>query len=244
LFESNGVDTSGVDFVSNEKTFFWSGRYLDNFNDRITIETQLNVLTKFKPVVPNKFLDASIVLLGNLDPNLQLDVLNQMKNPKFVIMDTMNFWIEGYRVKLDEIISKVDLISVNEEEARQLTDSLSLIDSANKLQAMGPKNVIIKKGEHGAILFSDKKIFQVPAFPLKKIFDPTGAGDSFIGGFAGSLSEKKQLSFQAMKTAAVKGSAIASFTVQQFGTKELENLTFRKLNKRIKEFKSLTNFEI
>ena len=130
LFESNGLDTSGVDFVPNEKTFFWSGRYLDNFNDRITIETQLNVLTKFKPVVPNKFLDASIVLLGNLDPNLQLDVLNQMKNPKFVIMDTMNFWIEGYRKKLDEIISKVDLISVNEEEARQLTDSLSLIDSA------------------------------------------------------------------------------------------------------------------
>ena len=244
LFESNGIDTSGVDFISNEKTFFWSGRYLDNFNDRITIETQLNVLTKFKPVVPNKFLDASIVLLGNLDPNLQLDVLNQMKNPKFVIMDTMNFWIEGYRTKLDEIISKVDLISVNEEEARQLTDSMSQIESACKLQAMGPKNVIIKKGEHGAILFCDKKIFQVPAFPLKKIFDPTGAGDSFIGGFAGSLSEKKQLSFQAMKTAAVKGSAIASFTVQQFGTKELENLTFRKLNKRIKEFKSLTDFEI
>ena len=244
LLELNGLDISGVDFVPDDKTFFWSGRYLDNFNDRITIDTQLNVLTKFKPVVPNKFLDASIVLLGNLDPNLQLDVLSQMKNPKFVIMDTMNFWIEGYRTKLDEIISKVDLISVNEEEARQLTDSMSLIESACKLQAMGPKNVIIKKGEHGAILFSDKKIFQVPAFPLKKIFDPTGAGDSFIGGFAGSLSEKKQLSFQAMKTAAVAGSAIASYTVQQFGTKELENLTFRKLNKRIKEFKSLTDFEI
>ena len=244
FFESNRLDTSGVDFVPNEKTFFWSGRYLDNFNDRITLETQLNVLTKFIPVVPNKFLDASIVLLGNLDPNLQLDVLNQMKNPKFVIMDTMNFWIEGHRKKLDEIISKVDLISVNEEEAKQLTGSLSLIDSAYKIQAMGPKNVIIKKGEHGAILFSGNKIFHVPAFPLKKIIDPTGAGDSFIGGFAGSLSEKKQLSFQAMKTAAVTGSAVASYTVQQFGTKELDNLTLRKLNKRIKEFKSLTDFEI
>ena len=244
LLESNGLDTSGVDFIPNEKTFFWSGRYLDNLNDRITLDTQLNVLTKFKPVVPIKFLDASIVLLGNLDPNRQLDVLNQMKNPKFVIMDTMNFWIEGYRKKLDEIISKVDLISVNDEEAKQLTNSQSTIDSAYKLQAMGPKNVIIKKGEHGAILFCDKKIFQVPAFPIKKIFDPTGAGDSFIGGFAGSLSEKKQVSFQAMKTAAVVGSAIASFTVQQFGTKELENLTRLKLNKRIKEFKSLTDFEI
>ena len=161
-----------------------------------------------------------------------------------IILDTMNFWMDHYRSKLDQVIEKVDVISINDEEARQLTGEHSLVNAAKLIHQLGPKYVIIKKGEHGAILFSDKKIFQVPAFPIKKIFDPTGAGDSFIGGFAGSLSEKKQVSFQAMKTADVIGSAISSFTVQQFGTKELENLTRLKLNKRIKEFKSLTDFEI
>ena len=221
-------------------TLFWSGRYLDNFNDRITIETQLNVLTKFKPVVPNKFLDASIVLLGNLDPNLQLDVLNQMKNPKFVIMDTMNFWIEGYRIKLDEIISKVDLISVNEEEARQLTDSLSIIDSAKKLQAMGPKNVIIKKGEHGSMLFGEERFFLTPAYPLETVIDPTGAGDSFAGGLVGYLSSCEKINFQSIRSAILYATAAASFCVQKFGTEGTEKVTISEIEKRVKYLKEIT----
>jgi len=244
LLKSSGLDLSGVDCLSGEKTFFWSGKYHNDLNLRTTIDTQLNVLKKFKPKVPDNFKDSSIVLLGNLDPNLQGEVLNQMSDPSLIIMDTMNFWIDSYRDKLDEVISKVDVFSLNDEEARQITRTHSLVEAAQKLHAMGPSYVIIKKGEHGALLFNGKKIFCAPALPLEEVFDPTGAGDSFIGGFAGYLSQCGRITFEEMKTATVMGSAMASFTVQKFGTESLEAITPERLKQRIQAFKSLTKFEI
>lgn len=245
LLKGVGLDLAGVVSIPGEKTFFWSGKYHNDLNSRTTLETQLNVLTKFKPVVPDHFKDASIVLLGNLDPNLQLEVLDQMEaKPSLVVMDTMNFWIESYRDKLDEVIGRVDVISINDEEARQITETHSLVEAAQKLHAMGPSYVIIKKGEHGALLFHDQKIFCAPALPLEEVFDPTGAGDSFIGGFVGHLSQSARISFEEMKAATIMGSAMASFTVQKFGTKSLEELTPSSLKERIIAFKSLTEFEI
>jgi sugar/nucleoside kinase (ribokinase family) len=245
LLKGVGLDLAGVVSILGEKTFFWSGKYHNDLNSRTTLETQLNVLTKFKPVVPDHFKDASIVLLGNLDPNLQLEVLDQMEaKPSLVVMDTMNFWIESYRDKLDEVIGRVDVISINDEEARQITETHSLVEAAQKLHAMGPSYVIIKKGEHGALLFHDQKIFCAPALPLEEVFDPTGAGDSFIGGFVGHLSQSARISFEEMKAATIMGSAMASFTVQKFGTKSLEELTPSSLKERIIAFKSLTEFEI
>lgn len=245
LLKGVGLDLAGVVSIPGEKTFFWSGKYHNDLNSRTTLETQLNVLTKFKPVVPDHFKDASIVLLGNLDPNLQLEVLDQMEaKPSLVVMDTMNFWIESYRDKLDEVIGRVDVISINDEEARQITETHSLVEAAQKLHVMGPSYVIIKKGEHGALLFHDQKIFCAPALPLEEVFDPTGAGDSFIGGFVGHLSQSARISFEEMKAATIMGSAMASFTVQKFGTKSLEELTPSSLKERIIAFKSLTEFEI
>lgn len=245
LLKGVGLDLAGVVSIPGEKTFFWSGKYHNDLNSRTTLETQLNVLTKFKPIVPDHFKDASIVLLGNLDPNLQLEVLDQMEaKPFLVVMDTMNFWIESYRDKLDEVIGRVDVISINDEEARQITETHSLVEAAQKLHAMGPSYVIIKKGEHGALLFHDQKIFCAPALPLEEVFDPTGAGDSFIGGFVGHLSQSARISFEEMKAATIMGSAMASFTVQKFGTKSLEELTPSSLKERIIAFKSLTEFEI
>ncbi len=245
LLKDKGMDLSGVVSIPGEKTFFWSGKYHNDLNSRTTLETQLNVLTKFKPIVPDHFKDASIVLLGNLDPNLQLEVLSQMEEePALVVLDTMNFWIESYRDKLDEVIAKVDVISINDEEARMITETHSLVEAAQKLHAMGPEYVIIKKGEHRALLFHDNKIFCAPALPLEEVFDPTGAGDSFIGGFVGHLSQCGRISFEEMKTATIMGSAMASFTVQKFGTKSLEELTGPLLKQRIIAFKSLTEFEI
>ena len=245
LLKGVGLDLAGVVSILGEKTFFWSGKYHNDLNSRTTLETQLNVLTKFKPVVPDHFKDASIVLLGNLDPNLQLEVLDQMETkPSLVVMDTMNFWIESYRDKLDEVIGRVDVISINDEEARQITETHSLVEAAQKLHVMGPSYVIIKKGEHGALLFHDHKIFCAPALPLEEVFDPTGAGDSFIGGFVGHLSQSARISFEEMKAATIMGSAMASFTVQKFGTKSLEELTPSSLKERIIAFKSLTEFEI
>ena len=245
LLKGVGLDLAGVVSIPGEKTFFWSGKYHNDLNSRTTLETQLNVLTKFKPVVPDHFKDASIVLLGNLDPNLQLEVLDQMEaKPSLVVMDTMNCWIDSYRDKLDEVIGRVDVISINDEEARQITETHSLVEAAQKLHAMGPSYVIIKKGEHGALLFHDQKIFCAPALPLEEVFDPTGAGDSFIGGFVGHLSQSARISFEEMKAATIMGSAMASFTVQKFGTKSLEELTPSSLKERIIAFKSLTEFEI
>ena len=244
LLTQKGLDLSGVATIAGEKTFFWSGKYHNDLNTRTTLDTQLNVLTKFDPKVPEQFKDASIVLLGNLDPNIQGAVLDQMQAPKLVVMDTMNFWIESYREKLDEVIGRVDVLSINDEEARQLTDTHSLVEAAKQLQALGPRYVIIKKGEHGALLFHENKIFCAPGLPLEEVFDPTGAGDSFIGGFAGYLSQRGKISFDEMKTAVIMGSAMASFTVQKFGTECLETLTREQLHQRILAFKSLSEFEI
>ena len=245
LLKSKKLDLEGVEQLEGEKTFFWSGKYQNDLNTRTTIDTQLNVLKKFKPKVPEDFKDASVVLLGNLDPNLQLEVLSQMtQKPDLVVMDTMNFWIESYREKLDELIAKVDVISINDEEARQITQKHSLVEAAKELHAMGPQYVIIKKGEHGALLFNGNDIFCAPGLPLEEVFDPTGAGDSFIGGFTAYLVQRGKITFDDMKTAVIVGSALASFTVQEFGTKALEKMTFVQLAQRIQAFKSLTEFEI
>lgn len=245
LLKSKKLDLEGVEQLEGQKTFFWSGKYHNDLNTRTTIDTQLNVLTKFKPKVPEDFKDASVVLLGNLDPNLQLEVLSQMtQKPDLVVMDTMNFWIESYREKLDELIAKVDVISINDEEARQITQKHSLVEAAKELHAMGPQYVVIKKGEHGALLFNGDDIFCAPGLPLEEVFDPTGAGDSFIGGFTAYLVQRGKITFDDMKTAVIVGSALASFTVQEFGTKALEKMTFVQLAQRIQAFKSLTEFEI
>lgn len=245
LLKEKNLNLEGVEQLQGEKTFFWSGKYHNDLNTRTTLDTQLNVLIKFQPKVPENFKDSSVVLLGNLDPNIQLEVLNQMdQKPDLIVMDTMNFWIESYREKLDEIIARVDVISINDEEARQLTQKHSLVEAAKDLQAMGPKYVVIKKGEHGALLFNGNNIFCAPGLPLEEVFDPTGAGDSFIGGFAAYLVQRKKINFEEMKTAVIVGSALASFTVQEFGTSALEKMTFVQLAQRIQAFKSLTEFEI
>lgn len=245
LLKDKKLDLEGVVQLEGEKTFFWSGKYHNDLNTRTTLDTQLNVLTKFNPKVPLKYKDSSVVLLGNLDPNIQLKVLDQMSNkPDLVIMDTMNFWIESYREKLDELKARVDVISINDEEARQLTQKHSLVEAAQDLMSQGPQYVIIKKGEHGALLFHGNDIFCAPGLPLEEVFDPTGAGDSFIGGFTAFLVQQEKISFEEMKTAVIVGSAMASFTVQEFGTKALEKLTYRELVQRIQSFKALTEFEI
>ena len=245
LLRFKNLDLSGVEQLEGERTFFWSGKYHNDLNTRTTLDTQLNVLTKFNPKVPDIFKDSSVVLLGNLDPNIQLEVLDQMDSkPDLVVLDTMNFWIESYRDRLNELIGRVDVISINDEEARQLTQKYSLVEAAQELQAMGPKYVIIKKGEHGALLFNGDDVFCAPGLPLEEVFDPTGAGDSFIGGFSAYLVQRKSIDFEDMKTAVIVGSALASFTVQEFGTAALEKMTFAQLAQRIKTFKSLTEFEI
>jgi sugar/nucleoside kinase (ribokinase family) len=244
LLKEKNLNLEGVEQLQGEKTFFWSGKYHNDLNTRTTLDTKLNVLTKFQPKVPENFKNSSVVLLGNLDPNIQLEVLNQMdKKPNLIVMDTMNFWIESYREKLDELIARVDVISINDEEARQLTQKHSLVEAAKDLQAMGPKYVVIKKGEHGALLFNGNNIFCAPGLPLEEVFDPTGAGDSFIGGFAAYLVQRKKINFEEMKTAVIVGSALASFTVQEFGTSALEKMTFVQLAQRIQAFKSLTEFD-
>ena len=245
LLRGKNLDLSGVEQLEDERTFFWSGKYHNDLNTRTTLDTQLNVLSKFNPKVPDIFKDASVVLLGNLDPNIQLEVLDQMENkPELVILDTMNFWIESYRDRLNELIGRVDVISINDEEARQITQKYSLVEAAQELQAMGPKYVVIKKGEHGALLFNGNDIFCAPGLPLEEVIDPTGAGDSFIGGFSAYLVQSKSINFEEMKTAVIVGSAMASFTVQEFGTAALEKMTYAQLAQRIKKFKSLTEFEI
>ncbi len=245
MLAQKGLDLSGVEEHPTEKTFFWKGRYHNDLNTRTTLETQLNVITKFNPVVPDQFKDASILMLGNLDPNLQLATLNQMdQKPDLVVLDTMNFWIADYRKPLEEIISKTDIISINDEEARMLTDCHSLVQAAQKIQAMGPRFVIIKKGEHGALLFHEKEVFCAPALPLEEVFDPTGAGDSFIGGVVGYLAQQQEVDYSNVKTALIYGSAMASITVAKFGVQSLQDLDFNTFAHRIRTFKNLTEYEI
>ena len=239
------IDTSSIDVIVDEKTFFWKGRYLKNMNQRETITTDLNVLTKFKPNVPDSFKNSDVVVLGNLSPMEQKAVISQISNKDaLVILDTMNFWMDNNLDELLSVLSDVNVITINEEEARQLTGEYSLIKAAKKIFTMGPENVIIKKGEHGALLFSKGNMFFAPALPLESVFDPTGAGDTFAGGFAGYLTQSKDFSFENMKRAIIYGSAIASFSVEEFGPERLFKLDKHQLESRLKVFKKLTEFEI
>lgn len=245
LLTQNNIDISGIEIVKGGKTFFWSGRYHNDMNSRDTLETQLNVLADFQPKVPASFASSDIVMLGNLHPAVQMSVLNQMENkPKLVILDTMNFWMDCALTELLEVIQKVDVITINDGEARQLSGEYSLVKAAAKIQTMGPKYVVIKKGEHGALLFHEDKAFFAPALPLEEVFDPTGAGDTFAGGFAGFLAQSENISFENMKNAVIYGSNLASFSVEKFGTERMQNLTKDEVLQRLQQFKSLTQFDI
>jgi sugar/nucleoside kinase (ribokinase family) len=245
MMNSKGINTDGVEIVSDGKTFFWSGRYHNDMNSRDTLVTELNVLADFNPVVPLAFQDAEIVMLGNLHPIVQSSVLDQMAyKPKLTILDTMNFWMDSALEDLHEVLKRIDVITINDEEARQLSGEYSLVNAAKKIHSMGPKYVVIKKGEHGALLFNDGKMFFAPALPLAAVFDPTGAGDTFAGGFAGYLAKTKDVSFENLKNAIIYGSNLASFCVEEFGTQRMEKLTSDEVQRRLKAFKELTQFDI
>ena len=245
LLKARNIDISGLEIVKGGKTFFWSGRYHNDMNSRDTLATELNVLADFNPIVPENFKDADVVMLGNLHPLVQTGVLNQLtKKPKLVVLDTMNFWMDCALPELMEVIKRVDVITINDEEARQLSGEYSLLKAAAKIHTMGPKYVVIKKGEHGALLFHNEHIFFAPALPLADVFDPTGAGDTFAGGFAGYIAQQGDVSFETLKTAIIQGSNLASFCVEQFGTERMVNLTEEDVAQRLKQFKALTQFEI
>lgn len=245
MLTERDVNIEGIEIVKDGKTFFWSGRYHNDLNSRDTLVTEVNVLENFEPKIPESMQDAEILMLGNLHPGVQLSVLEKMNNrPKLVILDTMNFWMDSAWDILLEMIAKTDVITINDEEARQLSGEYSLVKAAKKIHAMGPKYVIIKKGEHGALLFHDGKVFAIPALLLEEVFDPTGAGDTFAGGFASYLAKKGDFSFETMKSALIVGSAMASFTVEKFGTERLQQVTEAEMNQRIQEFKELTSFEV
>ena len=245
LLTNRNINIEGIEIFPNEKTFFWAGKYHNDLNSRDTMATELNVLEKFEPKIPEHCKNYDILLLGNLHPSTQLSVLNGMSGrPKLVILDTMNFWMNHTWDLLMEVIAKSDVITINDEEARQLSGEYSLPKAAQKIHKMGPKYVIIKKGEHGALLFSEGKVFAIPALPLEEVFDPTGAGDTFAGGFAAHLAATKSISFENMKTAVIVGSAMASFTVEKFGTERLLEVSPMILKQRIKKFQELTTFEV
>ena len=245
LLINRNINIEGIEIFPNEKTFFWAGKYHNDLNSRDTMVTELNVLEKFEPKIPEHCKNYDILLLGNLHPSTQLSVLNGMScRPKLVILDTMNFWMNHTWDLLMEVIAKSDVITINDEEARQLSGEYSLPKAAQKIHKMGPKYVIIKKGEHGALLFSEGKVFAIPALPLEEVFDPTGAGDTFAGGFAAHLAATKSISFENMKTAVIVGSAMASFTVEKFGTERLLEVSPMILKQRIKKFQELTTFEV
>ena len=245
MLTARGVNIEGIEMVKEGKTFFWSGKYHNDLNSRDTLVTEVNVLENFDPKIPESMQDSEILMLGNLHPGVQLSVLERMKNrPKLVILDTMNFWMDSAWDTLMKMIAKTDVITINDEEARQLSGEYSLVKAAKKIHEMGPEFVIIKKGEHGALLFHNGKIFAIPALPLEEVFDPTGAGDTFAGGFAAYLAKKEDFSFETMKSALIVGSAMASFTVEKFGTEKLQEVTEREMIGRIKNFKDLTTFEV
>ena len=242
---SRGVNTDGLQIKEGEKTFFWSGRYHNDMNSRDTLVTELNVLEHFDPIMPESYQNTDYLMLGNLSPQVQKSVLERLKTrPKLVAMDTMNFWMDIALPELKETIALVDVLTINDEEARQLSGEYSLVKGAKKIQNMGPKYLIIKKGEHGALLFYGDKVFFAPALPLEEVFDPTGAGDSFAGGFMGYLASTKDLTFDNMKRAVIAGSAMASFCCEEFGTGKLENLTQQEIEDRIYEFVNLTDFKM
>ncbi|HQU99580.1 MAG: bifunctional hydroxymethylpyrimidine kinase/phosphomethylpyrimidine kinase [Bacteroidia bacterium] len=242
----HGISTEGLQIKNGEKSFFWSGRYHNDMNTRDTLETQLNVLANFNPIVPESGKNADFLLLGNLMPQVQKQVLEQMiTRPKMVVMDTMNFWMDTQWDALMEVIPMVDVLSINDEEARQMSKEYSLRKAAKKILQMGIKYLIIKKGEHGALLFNKAgEVFFAPALPLEEVFDPTGAGDTFAGGFIGYLARTGDVSFDNMKRAIIHGSAMASFTVEKFGTQRIINLEKREIDDRVKEFFKLVSFSI
>ncbi|WP_299435693.1 PfkB family carbohydrate kinase [uncultured Aquimarina sp.] len=245
MLQKKNIDTSAIEVVKGGKTFFWSGRYHNDLNSRDTLDTQLNVLADFNPVVPNDYKDAEIVMLGNLHPLVQLSVLKQMSSkPKLAVLDTMNFWMDNALEDLMKVIAEVDVITINDEEARQLSGEYSLVKAARAIAKMGPKYVVIKKGEHGALLFHNEQIFFAPALPLEEVFDPTGAGDTFAGGFTGYIAKTGDISFENMKKAIIHASNLASFCVEKFGTERMESLQREEVQKRLQQFRELTQFEI
>jgi len=244
LLEARGVNLEGVQVKEDEKSFFWSGRYHMDMNTRDTLDTQLNVLANFNPIVPDSYQDCEFLMLGNLVPAVQLSVINQLKNrPRLVVMDTMNFWMETAMPDLEKVLKKVDVLMLNDSEARQLSAQFSLVKAAKEIIKMGPRYVVIKKGEHGALLFHDEGVFFAPALPLEDVFDPTGAGDTFAGGFIGHIAKTKDISFANMKTGIIAGSALASFSVEKFGTTRLKELRHGDLEDRIRQFKQLVSFD-
>ena len=245
LLTSRNIDISGLEVIKGGKTFFWSGLYHNDLNSRDTLATELNVLADFQPRVPQEYANADIVMLGNLHPLVQSSVLDQIAvQPKLVVLDTMNFWMDCALPELLDVIKRVDVITINDEEARQLSGEYSLVKAAAKIQMMGPKYVVIKKGEHGALLFHKKDVFFAPALPLEEVFDPTRAGDTFAGGFAGFLTQSENISFENMKNAIIQGSNLASFCVEKFGTERMVDLDKKEVVFRLQQFKSLTQFDI
>ncbi len=241
FLKKRGVNLDGL-YMESGKTFRWGGRYFDDMNRRETLFTYLNVFERFQPVIPENYKESEFVFLANIDPELQLDVLKQINEPKLIVLDTMNFWISGKRQELEEVLKVVDILVVNDEEAKELTGEKGLIKATKAIPAMGPKSVIVKKGEHGAMLYHENEFFFVPAFPLEKVVDPTGAGDSFAGGFMGYLAKNGMTDLATLKKAMVYGSTIASFNVEDFSFKRLENLSMKDMRQRVRIFKRMTSF--
>ncbi|MBK6480473.1 MAG: bifunctional hydroxymethylpyrimidine kinase/phosphomethylpyrimidine kinase [Saprospiraceae bacterium] len=242
--QNRGVKTQGLDIIKGKKSFYWSGKYHDNMNARDTLVTELNVLADFNPILPEAYKNSEFVMLGNLTPEVQISVLNQMnERPKLIVLDTMNFWMDIAMDQLLQVISMVDVLTLNEEEARQLSGEFSLVKAAEIIHRMGPKTLIIKKGEHGALLFSEGHIFFAPALPLSQVFDPTGAGDTFAGGFIGHLAKTRDLSFENMKRAIIFGSAMASFCVEEFSIDKMKTLSQGLINDRVRDFVELVRFD-
>jgi len=245
LFKDHGVNTTGLEVVEDGKTFFWSGKYHEDMNTRDTLVTELNVMEHFDPIIPESYQGTTFLMLGNTVPATQKVIIERMtKRPKLIMLDTMNLWMNIAMDDLKAVLKMVDLITINDEEARQLSGEYSLRKAAKKIMEMGPKTLIIKKGEHGALLFQEDKIFFAPALPLEEVFDPTGAGDTFAGGFIGYLASTDDISFENMKRAIIYGSAMASFCVEKFGTERIVNLTQKEINDRVQEFVKLSSFEI
>lgn len=245
MLQAHGINTTGLQIKENEKSFFWSGKYHNDMNARDTLVTELNVLGTFDPIIPEQYQDCEYLMLGNLAPSVQRTVIQRLrKRPKLIVMDTMNFWMNIALADLMETLTLVDVLSINDEEARQLAKEYSLVKAARKILTMGPKILIIKKGEHGALLFRENQVFFAPALPLEDVFDPTGAGDTFAGGFIGYLASTRDTSFDNMKRAIIYGSAMASFCVEKFGTERLQHLSKAELESRVQEFVELVQFEI
>ncbi|MCF8256597.1 MAG: bifunctional hydroxymethylpyrimidine kinase/phosphomethylpyrimidine kinase [Flavobacteriales bacterium] len=241
----HGADISGIQVKKGEKTFFWSGKYHNDMNTRDTLATELNVLADFNPVLPEAYKACDFLMLGNLTPAVQQSVMDQIPvRPKLVVMDTMNFWMDIAMDELKAAIARIDVLTINDAEARQLSGEYSLVKAAQKILTMGPKYLVVKKGEHGALLFNKESVFFAPALPLEEVFDPTGAGDSFAGGFIGYLASTRDVSFENMKRAIIFGSAMASFCVEKFGTERLQNLTHKEIDERVQDFIDLVQFDI